>query len=97
MLVAVEGDSNAILSHKGQLTKCSLEHIRKATSLEQISAGAWEEAIREIIESAPVDQEVLVPAPSGDNVIGEEDDDELRKLFAEETPQPPPPVQPLES
>lgn len=57
-MVAVERQSeggmgaNAFLSFKGQLTKCPLEHIRPASSLEQIAADSWEEAIREVIDSA---------------------------------------------
>ncbi|CAJ1414999.1 unnamed protein product [Effrenium voratum] len=48
-LQAVTGGmgANAFLSFKGQLTKCPLEHIRPASSLEQIAADSWEEAIRE--------------------------------------------------
>lgn len=53
MMVALEGQANCFLSHRGQLTKCGLEHVRKASSLEQISAEAWEEAIREVIEAVP--------------------------------------------
>ena len=30
MMVAIEGNSNCFLSHRGQLTKCGLEHVRKA-------------------------------------------------------------------
>ena len=54
LLVAVEGSSSAFLSYKGQLTKCALEHVRVASSLEQISAGAWKDAIEieEALESA---------------------------------------------
>ena len=44
--------SNAFLSYKGQGTKCALEHVRPASSLEQLAAGTWEEAIRELVENA---------------------------------------------
>lgn len=90
-MVAVEGNSNAFLSHKGQLTKCALERIRRATPLEQISAGAWEEAIKDVIESVPPHEEAPVPEVGCDNILEEEDDDELRQLF-EDTPQVPPEV-----
>ncbi|CAE7503333.1 RE2, partial [Symbiodinium sp. CCMP2456] len=33
-----------------QVTKCALEHVRLASSLEQLSAGAWEAAIKELTE-----------------------------------------------
>ncbi|CAK9100240.1 unnamed protein product [Durusdinium trenchii] len=58
LLVAVEQGSegntgaNAYISFKGQLTKCSLEHVRRASPMEQIVAGDWEEAIREAVASA---------------------------------------------
>ena len=32
------------------MTKCALEHVRPASSLEQLAAGTWEEAIRELVE-----------------------------------------------
>ena len=34
------------------MTKCALEHVRVASSLEQIAAGAWKDAIEEAIEAA---------------------------------------------
>ena len=55
MLVAIENGkdggvgANAFLSLKGQLAKCGLEHVRKASSLEQISFGAWEEAVKDVL------------------------------------------------
>jgi hypothetical protein len=57
LLVAWEGPTNCFVSHKGQLVKCSAEHIRRASSLEQIAAGAWEEAISECIAAAVNDKE----------------------------------------
>ena len=36
------------------MTKCSLEHVRAASSLEQLAAGSWEAAIKELIEGIPV-------------------------------------------
>ena len=52
LLLAIEGHSIAFVSYKGQLQRCALEHIRRASSLEQISAGSWHEAITEVIEQA---------------------------------------------
>ena len=55
ILVAIENGkdsgvgANAFLSLKGQLAKCGLEHVRKASSLEQISFGAWEEAVKDVL------------------------------------------------
>ena len=48
---------NAFLSFKGQVTKCALEHVRAASSLEQLAANSWEEAIRELTDR-------LRPAPA---------------------------------
>ena len=39
--------------------KCAAEHVRLASSLEQISAGAWEEAISECIHAALHDRKLL--------------------------------------
>ena len=56
VLIALEASgetnfpTNAFLSYKGQVTKCALEHVRPASSLEQLAAGTWEEAIRELVE-----------------------------------------------
>lgn len=55
LLVALEGDTNAFLSFKGQLTKCSLEHVRAASTLEQIAASSWREAIEEAVQLAVQD------------------------------------------
>lgn len=52
LVVAIEGHSSAYVSHKGQLTKCALEHIRPASALEQVSAGVWRDAIDEVIEES---------------------------------------------
>ena len=87
MLVAIEGNSNCFLSHRGQLTKCGLEHVRKASALEQVAAGSWEEAIKEVIESVPAEEQVPVPH---DDLLHEDDEEELRDLFEEETPVPAP-------
>ncbi|CAJ1376426.1 unnamed protein product [Effrenium voratum] len=47
LLVAKEGHTSAFVSFKGQLTKCAVEHLRPATTLEQISAETWRDAIEE--------------------------------------------------
>ena len=58
LLVATEGRhgtdlaANCFVSFCGQLTKCPLEHVRKASSLESIAAGSWEAAIDEVINAA---------------------------------------------
>ena len=41
MLVALEGQANCSFHHRGQLTKHGLEHVRKASTLEQTSSGAY--------------------------------------------------------
>lgn len=52
LLVAKEGHANAFVSFKGQLTKCALEHVRMASTMEQISADTWRDAIEESVEAA---------------------------------------------
>ena len=76
-----EEGANCFLSFRGQLTKCGKEHVRKASSLEQISYDAWEEAIRDVIAAADVDKTIdrevvpLTPAPDAMS------DSELEELF----------------
>ena len=52
LLVANGGHANCFLSHKGQLTKCAREHVRPASTLEQVSHDVWHDAIEEVIEAA---------------------------------------------
>ena len=52
LLVATEGNSSAFLSYKGQLTKCALEHVRVASTMEQIAAETWRDAIEEAVQDA---------------------------------------------
>ena len=53
----MEGDvaANCFISYRGQLTKCPLEHVRAASSLESIAAGSWQAAIDEVIDAAKHD------------------------------------------
>ena len=53
-----EFSANCFISFRGQLTKCPLEHVRKASSLESIAAGSWEAAIEDVLRA--VRQEVAV-------------------------------------
>ena len=55
LVVALEGSSNAYLSFKGQLTKCSLEHVRPASTMEQIAASTWRDAIEDVVRAAQHD------------------------------------------
>jgi hypothetical protein len=55
LLLAIEGRSSGYLSYKGQLTKRALEHIRAASTMEQIAADSWREAIEEAVEAATLD------------------------------------------
>ena len=54
LVVAQEGP-NLYLSFKGQLTKCAAEHVRMASSMEQIAAETWRDAIEEAVEAALLD------------------------------------------
>ena len=49
-LVVAKDGPNLYLSFKGQLTKCPAEHVRMASSLEQIAASTWRDAIEEAVE-----------------------------------------------
>lgn len=52
LLVALEGQNAGYFSFKGQLTKCAREHLRAASSMEQISADVWHDAIQDCVEAA---------------------------------------------
>ena len=52
LLVALEGHNAGYVSFKGQLSKCAREHLRSASSMEQISADVWHDAIQECVEAA---------------------------------------------
>ncbi|CAK9063210.1 unnamed protein product, partial [Durusdinium trenchii] len=70
MMVAQDGHASAFLSYKGQLTKCALEHVRVASTMEQIASGAWGEAIKEAVEDAKY--EVALRQPLSDANTPEE-------------------------
>lgn len=63
LLVAREGangtefSANCFVSFRGQLTKCPMEHVRRASSLESIAAGSWEAAIDDVLRAARHDAE----------------------------------------
>ena len=52
LLVAMEGDLNGFISHRGQLTKVAREHIRPASTMEQIASEVWGDAVKEVVEAA---------------------------------------------
>ena len=52
LLVALEGHNAGYVSFKGQLSKCAREHLRSASSMEQISAEVWHDAIQDCVEAA---------------------------------------------
>ena len=61
LLVAIEGANgtgfaaSCFVSFRGQLCKCPMEHVRKASSLEKIAAGSWEAAIDDVLKAAQRD------------------------------------------
>ena len=52
LLVALEGHNAGYVSFKGQLSKCARENLRSASSMEQISADVWHDAIRDCVDAA---------------------------------------------
>ena len=65
MMVAMDGHASVFLSYKGQLTKCALEHVRLASTMEQIASGAWSEAIKEAVDAARHEQALRNPQSDG--------------------------------
>jgi hypothetical protein len=54
IIAALEGGRTpraAYVSYRGNLTKCSMEHLRPASTLERLVATEWEEIISETINS----------------------------------------------
>jgi hypothetical protein len=45
MVIGLEGDVNCYVGHRGQTTKCAREHVRKASTLEQLSFEGWSGAL----------------------------------------------------
>lgn len=105
LLVAIEGGVNGYVSFRGQLTKCAMEHLRSASSLEQVASSVWHDAIEEVIEAAQQDQRHVEQRPPLPAVDAEPDEPadvephaEPRQLPAlpEEAPADLPPLQPRE-
>ena len=89
LLVATESDgspgNNCFLSYRGELTKCDLEHVRLASSLEQLAAGAWEDAISEVLAEAS-DQLPPQPPVSDDGGLHPEEVRDSALSAGEEAP-----------
>ncbi|OLQ07092.1 hypothetical protein AK812_SmicGene9563 [Symbiodinium microadriaticum] len=68
LLVAFEG-SNCYVTARGTLTKVALEHVRRASAMEQLASGEWESVLQEIVDAAARDQEweVIPQQGSGDS------------------------------
>lgn len=62
VVLAVEGKSGLYLGYRGCVTKCAPEAVRLASSLEQLSAEAWADALSDVLEQCnrvvPVQQPV---------------------------------------
>ena len=81
LLVAMEGHATCFISHKGQLVKAAVEHVRTASTLEQITMDEWESAIQDVVEAAMNDRDggtqgqLLVEPPVGSGIgFGEQGD-----------------------
>ena len=64
LLVALEGNVNGYVSFRGQLTKCAIEHLRPASSLEQVASEVWQDAIQEVIDAAYHDRQIPTTSSS---------------------------------
>ncbi|CAE7718191.1 pgsA [Symbiodinium sp. CCMP2592] len=72
LLIAMEGAS-AYVTARGSLTKVALEHIRRASPMEQLASGEWQAVIQEVIEAAEndVQWQLLGPQNPVDAVLEE--------------------------
>ena len=87
LVVAREG-ANMYLSYKGQLTKCAVEHVRRASTMEQIASSTWRDAIEECVHQAIHDM-----TQSG--IPGAVTPDEMLEQQQPQTPLPDAGVEPL--
>ena len=70
LLVAFEG-SNCYVTARGTLTKVALEHVRRASAMEQLASGEWESVLQEIVDAAARDQEwEVIPRQGSGNSDG---------------------------
>ena len=54
MIAALEGGripTAAYVSYRGNLTKCAIEHLRPASTLERLAASDWSELLQEVIDA----------------------------------------------
>ena len=75
LLVAFEGN-NCYVTARGTLTKVALEHVRRASPMEQIASGEWDAVLQEVVAAAERDQEweMIGPAARQDDDGTEHDD-----------------------
>lgn len=101
LLLALEGHSAGYVSFKGQMSKCAREHLRLASSMEQISAETWHDAIQECVEAALHD----VRRPATEDISGADMASSLTPSMVPPTPSrlrttsslPPVPEEPVEA
>ena len=82
LVIAREGP-NLYLSFKGQVTKCPIEHVRRASTMEQIASSTWRGAIEDCVKEAigEMTQSGLPDDPQGEAVDGlsrQQYEDQLR-------------------
>ena len=51
MVVGKEGNTAIYVGWRGSTTKCAPEAVRRASTLEVISAEAWSEALQDVLEN----------------------------------------------
>ena len=52
LLIAFDGHANCFVSHRGQVAKVALEHLRPASTMEQVAHGVWRDSIEDIVEES---------------------------------------------
>ena len=87
LMVAREGNS-AYVTSRGSLTKVALEHVRRASPMEQIASGEWEEVIQEVVAAAERDQEWEMIGPR--QAAQDDDGDGAGLPRQPSVPEPPP-------
>lgn len=75
--------ANCFISFRGQLTKCPMEHVRKASSL-GIASGSWEAGIDDVLRAAQRD----AAHPTSDVVQDPAEDEKVDEHAAVPQPMP---------
>ena len=80
LVAALEGGrtpTSAYLTYRGNLTKCAIEHIRHATSLERLASEEWDQLLQDVLRASEEPPGELEDAPVEDAEAPQEEPEPL--------------------